>query len=218
MSWCEADLSLFLILLGGEITATPRLLRQISGARVIAADSGMRHVAELGVEPELWVGDFDSSEAALQARYAHVPRLKFPSDKATTDGDLAIDEALRRGATRLVLAGGLGGPRSDHAAHHQMKMLALAEAGIDVFLTSGDEEAWPLLPGRREFDFAPGAVFSVVPIAPLRGLTVRQVKWELAEQDVPFGSSLTLSNVAQSAPIIELAHGKAIVFANISIR
>jgi thiamine pyrophosphokinase len=218
MFWSGIEMSLFAILLGGELTVTKRLMRQISGARVISADSGMKHAAALGVEPELWIGDFDSSDAALLALYPNVPRLAFPADKAQTDGDLAIDEALTRGATRLVLAGGLGGPRSDHAVHHLMKMLALGEAGIDVFLTSGGEEAWPLLPGRREFDFAPGTVFSVVPIAPLRGLTVKRVKWGLAEQDVPFGSSLTLSNVAQSAPIIDLAHGKAIVFANISTR
>jgi thiamine pyrophosphokinase len=211
-------MSLFTILLGGELIVTERLRRQISGARVIAADSGMRHCAALGVVPEVWIGDFDSSGAALQARYAHVPRLEFPPDKAMTDGDLAIDEALTRGATTLVLAGALGGPRSDHAVHHLMKMLALGEAGIDVFLTSGGEEAWPLLLGRREFDFTPGTVFSIVPIAPLRGLTVRNVKWQLVQQDVPLGSSLTLSNVALSAPIIELAHGKAIVFANISMR
>ena len=125
-------MTLFLILLGGELTVTSRLKRQISGARVIAADSGMRHAAALGVEPELWVGDFDSSDAALRARYAHVPRLEFPADKAQTDGDLAIDEALRRGATRLMLAGALGGPRSDHAAHHLMRMLALTETAFTL--------------------------------------------------------------------------------------
>ena len=211
-------MSLFLILLGGGLTVTPRLMRQISGARVIAADWGMRHAAALGVEPELWVGDFDSSDAALQKRYPNAPRIAFPPDKARTDGDLAIEEALSRGAAWLVMAGALGGPRSDHAAHHQMKMLALAEAGIDVFLTSGNEEAWPLLPGKREFDFAPGTVFSIVALEALRGLSVSGVKWELSKEDVPFGSSLTLSNVAISAPIITLKQGRAIVFANITER
>jgi thiamine pyrophosphokinase len=211
-------MTLFAILLGGALTATERLMRQISGARVIAADSGMRHVSALGVVPELWIGDFDSSGAELLKAYAKVPRRTFPPDKALTDGDLAIDEAVARGATRLVLAGGLGGARSDHAMHHLMKILALAEAGIDVIVTSGDEEAWPLLPGRRTFDFAPGTVFSVIALEALSGLSVTQARWELLQQDVPLGSSLTLSNVAQSAPIMELRQGKAIVFANISTR
>lgn len=209
---------LFLILLGGELTVTERLKRQISSARVIAADSGMRHAEALGVVPEVWIGDFDSSAAALQERYADVPRIKFPSDKAQTDGDLAIEEALKRGATQLILAGALGGPRSDHAAHHQMKMLALAADGTDVFLTSGHEEAWPLLAGNRMFDFAPGTIFSVIPFEPLRGFSVRQVKWELAGRDVPSGSSLTLSNVALSAPILALKQGRAVVFASIKAR
>ena len=211
-------MSLFLILLGGELAATTRLKRQISGARVIAADSGMRHASALGVEPELWIGDFDSSDAALQARYAHVPRIAFPADKGMTDGDLAIDEALRRGATRLVLAGALGGPRSDHAAHHLMRMLALTETVAHTFLTSGDEEAWPLLPGTQVFDFSGGTVFSVIPLEQLHGLSVSRAKWEIKDADIAFGSSVTLSNVAQSAPIVQLAEGQAVVFANITAR
>jgi thiamine pyrophosphokinase len=212
------EMTLFLILLGGELTVTERLTRQISGARVIAADSGMKHAAALGVRPELWVGDFDSSDAALQARCADVPRLAFPADKARTDGDLAIDEALKRGATRLVLAGALGGPRSDHAAHHLMKMLALAQEGIDVFLTSGGEEAWPLLPGTRQFDVAPGTVFSIIALESLRELSVSGVKWELSGADVALGSSLTLSNVALAAPIMALKQGRAVVFTTITER
>lgn len=211
-------MTLFLILLGGELTVTPRLKRQISGARVMAADSGMRHAEALGVEPEAWIGDFDSSDAALQERYANVPRIEYPADKAQTDGDLAIDEALRRGATRLILAGALGGPRGDHAAHHTMKMLTLTETVCHTFLTSGAEEAWPLPPGTHVFDFAPGTVFSIVALEPLSGLSVSRAKWELKDADIAFGSSLTLSNVAQSAPIIELAQGRAIVFANITAR
>jgi thiamine pyrophosphokinase len=214
----KPDLTLFLILLGGKLTVTPRLMRQISGARVIAADSGMRHAEALGVAPEVWIGDFDSSDAALQSRYANVPRLTFPADKAQTDGDLAIDEALARGATRLILAGALGGPRSDHAAHLQMKMLALAEKGIELFLTSGGEEVWPFLPGSRKFDFASGTVLSITALEPLRGLSVSGVKWELTDADVALGSSLTLSNVALSAPIITLKQGRALVFANITAR
>ena len=211
-------MSLFLILLGGELTVTPRLKRQISGARVIAADSGMKHAEALGVEAELWIGDFDSSDAALLERYADVPRITFPPDKAQTDGDLAIDEALSRGATRLILAGALGGPRSDHAAHHQMKMLALALSGIDVFLTSGSEEAWPLLPGGREFDFPNGTIFSVNVFDDLKSLTISGARWPLCSQDIKFGSSMTVSNQTLDVLNISMGKGKAAVFAVVAER
>jgi thiamine pyrophosphokinase len=206
-------MTLFLILLGGELTLTERLMRQIAGARVIPADSGMRHAAALGVEPELWIGDFDSSDPALQALHSNIPRMEFPPDKAMTDGNLAIDEALRRGATRLVLAGALGGPRSDHAAHHMMKMLALAEAGVDVFLTSGREEAWPLRRGRQLLDLPHGTIFSVIAFERLMGLSLGGVRWPLDNADVDFGSSLTLSNEVNGAFFASIRTGRAVILA-----
>ena len=104
----------FLILLGGELSPGPRLAAQIEGARVIAADGGMRHAATLGLVPELWVGDFDSSDTALKARFSGVERVEHPVAKDMTDGELAIDQpaaraharARRRGQTRNGFASG----------------------------------------------------------------------------------------------------------------
>src|SRR5262245_33020850 len=115
-------MSRFVILLGGELQPSPRLARELPGARVIAADSGMRHAAALGVTPELWTGDFDSVPERLLAEWPDTPREIFPSGKDKTDGELAVDAALKRGATSLLLAGAFGGARGDHAYLH----LALA--------------------------------------------------------------------------------------------
>jgi thiamine pyrophosphokinase len=124
----------FVILLGGDLTPTKRLRRQIAGARVIAADGGMKHAAVLGVKPELWLGDFDSSDRTLDAAFADVPRQTFPAAKDQTDGALAIAEALQRGATSLSLVGGFGG-QFDHALSHGLQLLALADQGVNCFMT-----------------------------------------------------------------------------------
>ncbi len=100
-------MSTFVILLGGDLIVTDRLKRQIAGARILAADSGIRHAVALGVEPELWLGDFDSASVQLRAQYGHVPQ-NVPSAKDMTDGELALEEAYKRGADRVILCGAFG--------------------------------------------------------------------------------------------------------------
>jgi len=207
-------MGLFLILLGGDLQPTVRLAAQIAGARVIAADSGIRHARTLGVAPELWVGDFDSAEEADYAAHAGVARETFPAAKDKTDGELAVDIALREGATALVIAGAFGGPRADHAFLHLALAMRLAERGIKIILSSGAQEGRPLLVGESAFDYAPGTLFSVLGFTDLAGLTVRGAEWPLDSVAMPFGSSLTISNRVTSDLRVGLASGRALLLAH----
>ncbi|KQU72967.1 thiamine pyrophosphokinase [Aminobacter sp. DSM 101952] len=204
----------FTLLLGGELFRTPRLDRQVAGSRVIAADSGMRHAATLGLLPELWLGDFDSAPAEIEPTFASVPREKFPADKDKTDGELAIASALASGATSMVLVGAFGGARADHAFLHLALALRLAEAGTEVLLTSGRQEAHPLLPGTSSFDYDDGTLFSVLAFSELSGLTEEGAKWPLDSVEVPFGSSLTLSNEVRGSLRVSLGSGRALLLAH----
>ncbi len=207
-------MSIFTILLGGDLVRTPRLEEQTATTRVIAADSGIRHANTLGLTPELWVGDFDSVSVAMAASYPEVPREVFPAGKDKTDGELAIEAALTRGATSLVIAGAFGGPRADHAHLHLALAIRLAEAGVPVLLTSGAQEGVPLLPGNASFDYEPGTVFSVLEFSDLSGLTVRGARWPLKAVEVPFGSSLTISNEVTGNLAVELGSGRALLLAH----
>ncbi len=208
----KGSMTRFAILLGGDLTATARLRKQLEGARVIAADRGMIHAAALELAPELWVGDFDSAGSELAVQYASVPRQVHPPEKAATDGGLAIAVALERGATELVLVGGLGG-QADHTLGHFGQVLHLANAGFASFITSGDEEAYPVIPGTLKIDLPRHSRISIVPFTDLAGLDLEGVKWPLVNRDVPLGSTLTLSNVALSPVRITLRAGHAIAIA-----
>ena len=202
----------FAILLGGELSVTPRLRGQIAGARSIAADGGMAHAAALGLEPELWAGDFNSTSEELERRYGYVPRQSHPAEKDATDGEIAIAEALQRGATSIVLVGGLGG-QTDHALGVLGAALRLVRQGTPAFVTSGSEEAWPLIPGAMALDLSPGSRISIIPYADITGLDLGGVKWPLKARDVPLGSSLTLSNVAEGRVSITVKSGYGMVIA-----
>ncbi|QDZ00420.1 thiamine diphosphokinase [Nitratireductor mangrovi] len=207
-------MNLFAILLGGDVQRTPRLDAALAGARVIAADSGIRHAAELGLQPELWIGDFDSVGEAEIAGHPNVEREVFPPEKDQTDGELAIAAAIERGAGSIVLVGAFGGPRADHTFLHLTAAIGLVERGITTLLTSGREEGHPVLPGAASFDYAPGTLFSLLAFSDLSGLTVTGAKWPLDQVEIAFGSSRTLSNEVESALSVSLGSGRALLLAH----
>ena len=205
--------SRFAILLDGALTPTDRLRAQLDGCRVLAADGGIRHAETLGLEPELWLGDFDSAGEELEQRFGSIRRQSYPSEKAVSDGEIAIRHALDQGAKHLVLVGALGGERSDHAFFNlaAAASLAIERTELRITLTSGLEEALPLLPGRvLRPDWPAGTLFSIPGFTAMSGLSVRNAKWPLDNVEVPFGSTLTLSNIAGNGLEIILRNGTTV--------
>jgi len=201
----------FAILLNGELEVTSRLKKQIADARVVAADGGMRYARALGVEPECWIGDFDSTSQELQQQWPDVKRFEHPPLKDKTDGELAIDYALENGADEIVLVAGLGG-RTDQAMSHLIQLIKLYRNKISCFASSGNEEAWPLKVGSFLLDPPPGSTLSVVGITPIERISIRGVKWQLEAEDVEFGSTLTMSNEVTGVVSIVLCSGCGVIF------
>jgi thiamine pyrophosphokinase len=202
----------FVILLGGDIDVTERVRRQVAGGRVIAADGGMRHARGLKLDAELWVGDFDSTLPEIAQKYVHVPHIKHPAEKDTTDGEIAVAHALERGANEFILVGGLGG-QADHMLGHFGLALRLAGKSHRVLMTSGKEEAYPFIAGKHTIDVPPGSRISLIPFSDVTALDLTGVKWPLKARDVTLGSSLTLSNEATGPVQIALQKGYGIAVA-----
>lgn len=84
---------------------------------VIAADGGARHAAAFGFRLDRWVGDGDSIDPAGLGRLAAtgVAIERAAADKDESDTELALLAAIRAGSDAVVIIGGLGGVRVDHA-------------------------------------------------------------------------------------------------------
>lgn len=206
-------MSTFVILLGGDLTVTDRLRAQVKGARFLAADGGMRHALSLGVEPELWLGDFDSTDPDLLEKFTAVPRETFPVAKDMTDGELALNKAYQLGAKRVILCGAFGGERTDHTLLHLTMATRHAILGRQILLSSGFEEAYPLVPGEFHYNLPEASVFSILSFSQLEGLTIEQAEWPLDKITLPLGSSLTVSNVVRGTLYVSLRLGHAILIA-----
>lgn len=203
-------MSKFVILMAGDVSPTLRLKNQISNARIIAADSGMRHAEALSLTPELWVGDFDSTPTQLRDQWSRVEQERYPVAKDKTDGALAVEAALKRGATEVILLGAFGG-QFDHVLAHATALHAIAAQGIKTFATSGWEEAWPLTTSLSLWQIPAGTRLSVVGLSDLIALSILGVRWPLQKRDVPLGSTLTLSNESKGDISIALEQGRAMV-------
>jgi len=92
-------------------------------AIVVAADGGARHAPGLGLRLDRWVGDGDSisPELLVELTSNGVAIDRVAMEKDESDAELALQAALAAGIDQVVILGGLGGPRVDHA---------LANAGL----------------------------------------------------------------------------------------
>jgi len=159
--------------------------------------AGMAHARTLGLRPELWVVILirPRTSFAEAPQGCRPPRLPVEKDK--TDGEIAVDEATRLGAREIVMVGGsVGRPTTLWPSGPDPEIGTQARF---AFITSGHEEAYPILNGTHHFDVARGSRFSVIPFTDLAGLDLDGVRWPLTNRSVPLGSSLTVSNVATGA-------------------
>lgn len=103
---------------------------------VICADGGYKHARRLGIVPDLWLGDGDSQGID---EVCAAEKKVFPTHKDFTDTDLAVEEALARGADEIVIAGGTGG-RLDHEFSHFCLLKKILDRGAKGFLVDEKNE------------------------------------------------------------------------------
>lgn len=195
------------ILAGGDLRIDPRTTRHAAGASLlIAADSGLRHAGPLGLEPDLIVGDFDSVEAELLARYPLPLRRRHPVAKDQLDLELAIDEARERGAREIRVLGAFGS-RLDQSFAALLIALRLRAGGLNISLHDGLRDAYPMSSGDAlTLDEAQGTLFSLLAFEESL-CSVRGAKFELDRARLPVGVGLGLSNRTSGRTVIRLHEG-----------
>jgi thiamine pyrophosphokinase len=164
---------------------------------VIGADAGAEWAASLGRIPDVAVGDFDSAQpgAVQRLRDLGVDVVTFPGEKDFSDLDLALQEALSRGATRVTFTAA-SSLRLDHTLAALGALVAAAPlAGA---LDEPSLAAWALdgvMRPRLSLDGPAGAVVSVIAVgAPAEGVTLAGFRYPLAGARLQPLSSHGLSN------------------------
>ncbi len=100
---------------------------------IIAADKGSECLYNYKIVPDLLLGDFDSAKKEIldNIRLQVKEVLEFPPEKDYTDTEIAVIEAVRRGATKIYLFGALGS-RMDHALGNIGLLLNAKKKGVAI--------------------------------------------------------------------------------------
>ena len=174
-------------------------------ADVVAADGGLARARALGLSPAVLVGDMDSLAPSLadEAVAAGIEVLRSPVDKDESDTELAVLEAVRRGATRVTVLGAFGGPRLDHTLANLWLLAHPGLAGVTVVLL--DAAACASLvtapapdgsPVRRRLPGPLGATVSLLPLGgDVTGVTTAGLRYPLRDEPLRTGPARGLSNV-----------------------
>jgi thiamine pyrophosphokinase len=167
---------------------------------VIAADGGALKAAELGLTPAIVVGDGDSlaPEAVENLRSAGSEVIVHPVEKDESDTELAVREALARGATQVVILGALGGTRLEHGVANLLLLTLPDLSRIDASIVDGSS-TFRVIGTTGPDDMAisgeMGDFVSLLPLsARVEGVTTVNMRFPLVNATLEPGQTRGLSN------------------------
>lgn len=175
----------------GSAISDYSVLKIFSEDYIICADGGYFHAINLGINPDVIIGDFDTFTSALPN---NVEILKFPSEKDDTDTMLAIKLALNRGYNKIRIYGALGG-RIDHSVANIQSMLYIKDHGGDCVIYGINEELTIIRNEEKQFSCCKDHYVSVFSLQERSlGVSTENLKYELNNSVLEASFPLGISN------------------------
>lgn len=185
---------------GGEIQDefVAEYWKENQADQIIAVDGGLAALDRIGLRPTYIVGDFDTVDAGILEKYQSDTQIvvrEFQPEKDLTDGQIAVELALKLCSTRIVLFGATG-KRLDHLLGN-LHLLYLAEQnGADCEILDIRNRVYLLrckktyyLKQKTQF----GNYVSLVPFTDIvKGITLTGFKYPLTDFTMTRFSNPTL--------------------------
>lgn len=179
----------------------------------IGVDRGIEHCLASGHTPDQIIGDFDSVNVAVlnDERLNGVQRQLFPSKKASSDLELALQLLSEAPPKRVVLLGVSGG-RTDHMLFNWM-LASVRPWPFEVQLLDGTTCSHVLHgPASWSGVGKPGQLLSLLPLSDVQGVTTKGLQYPLSNAVLTPGSTLGLSNLFEGEEAgVRIASGALLV-------
>lgn len=165
---------------------------------IIAADAGFNHCRKWNVIPHVLIGDMDSvNPSDLEALgQGDVEIQRFPVKKDETDLHLALQLAIDRNTSEIILLGALG-DRWDMTLANVLILTAPLLRDVQVKILDSTCELVCLHGHQKIYiDGKPGSVVSLLPLTgSVSGVTLRGFEYTLDNETLPVGTTRGISNI-----------------------
>ncbi len=164
---------------------------------LIAADGGTEHCKEIGIRPDIVIGDMDSISSQLMAEFQSrgTNFIIHSRDKDQTDLELALSYAKQNGVNEVIFFGILGG-RLDLSLSNILLLARDEWKSMSLVVINGPDTAF-LLRAKDSISVIgkPGDLLSLVPISEVvEGVSTRGLRWQLDQAVLLQGNTRSVSN------------------------
>ncbi|MEO1815599.1 MAG: thiamine diphosphokinase [Acetobacterium sp.] len=169
-------------------------LEEVNADYLVCADGGANHARDLNLKPDIIIGDMDSITAETMTFFESIEFETYPSKKDQTDTELAITHAIKIGADKVIILGGLGS-RMDHSLGNIYLLKRFLDAGIEAEMVNENNHI-RLIGKTTEFNFPIGTIISLLPIGgEVEGLTITGFEYPITEGQMTIDKPYGISNV-----------------------
>lgn len=202
-----------LIVLGGDAPGVELLKTCAREADfAIAADRGLEAFDAAGLEPDMLIGDMDSVSPEVLTHYeSRLSEDRLNCIKNDTDGEYALNLAVSKGATEIVLLGALGG-RLDHALANLMMIVRAARHGVWAEIRAEGVRI-VRVNGSYTLTGAKGSTISLLPLGTARGVSIEGCYYTVEDFTLESDTSRGMSNVVTAdKAVISVREGDLMLF------
>ena len=177
---------------------------------------GDAKLVELGLVPDMILGDYDSVEDGLLDKYKSIDIKTYPKEKDYTDTHIAIINALKAGASVIYILGATG-TRMDHTFTNISNMKAALDSGVPCFICDSHNKIYLINDKMGEVKVSKkgqyGDYVSFVPLSEETIISLAGFKYVLDDYILHQGLSICQSNeIKENVAVINIKKGLVIVF------
>ena len=182
---------------------------------IIAADGGYNHCKHWNLRPHVIVGDMDSVTTSdlTTLEKSQTQIIRFPAQKDETDLELAIQTAIDRQASEVIILGALGS-RWDMTLSNVLILTIPLLRDVEAKILEGPHEFVCLQgPGKICLYGEIGQLLSLIPLGgPVGGVTLAGTAYLLDKAKLAMGTSRGISNLFQEKQVeLEIESGQLLI-------